>query len=110
MPHHLLDVWEVTEPASVAEYQRLARAADRRHRSPAAGVPLLVGGSGLYVRAVLDDFDFPGTDPALRARLEAELAAVGPAPLHARLRAADPAAAGADPAQQRPAASCARWR
>jgi tRNA dimethylallyltransferase len=92
VPHHLLDIWEVTEPASVAEYQRLARAAvdDIVARGR---VPLLVGGSGLYVRAVLEEFEFPGTDPDLRARLEAELAAAGPAPLHARLRAADPAAA-----------------
>ncbi|MFC7545491.1 tRNA (adenosine(37)-N6)-dimethylallyltransferase MiaA [Plantactinospora sp. GCM10030261] len=92
VPHHLLDIWDVTEPASVAEYQRLARAAvdDVLARDR---VPLLVGGSGLYVRAVLEEFEFPGTDPALRARLEAELAAVGPAPLHARLLAADPVAA-----------------
>lgn len=92
VPHHLLDIWEVTEPASVAQYQRLARAAvdDIRARGR---VPLLVGGSGLYVRAVLEEFDFPGTDPALRARLEQELALVGPASLHARLRAVDPEAA-----------------
>lgn len=92
VPHHVLDIWEVTEPASVAAYQRLARAAidDIRARGR---VPLLVGGSGLYVRAVLEDFEFPGTDPRLRAALEAELAAAGPAPLHARLAAADPGAA-----------------
>nr|WP_233558765.1 tRNA (adenosine(37)-N6)-dimethylallyltransferase MiaA [Micromonospora radicis] len=92
VPHHLLDIWEVTEPASVAEYQRLARAAvdDIVARGR---VPLLVGGSGLYVRAVLEQFEFPGTDPVLRERLEEELAAVGPAPLYARLAAADPAAA-----------------
>jgi len=92
IPHHVLDIWDVTEPASVAVYQRLARAAiaDIRARGR---VPLLVGGSGLYVRAVLEDFDFPGTDPDLRAELEAELARVGPAPLHARLAAADPVAA-----------------
>jgi tRNA dimethylallyltransferase len=92
VPHHLLDIWDVTEPASVAEYQRLARTAvdDILARGR---VPLLVGGSWLYVRAVLEEFEFPGTDPALRARLEAELAATGPAPLHDRLRAADPVAA-----------------
>jgi tRNA dimethylallyltransferase len=92
VPHHLLDIWQVREPASVAEYRRLARAAIDRLRA-AGTVPLLVGGSGLYVRAVLDELDFPGTDPALRARLEAELAAVGPAELHARLAGLDPAAA-----------------
>jgi tRNA dimethylallyltransferase len=92
VPHHVLDIWEVTEPASVAEYQRLARAAVEDILARGR-VPMLVGGSGLYVRAVLDDFAFPGTDPALRARLEDELAATGPAPLYERLRAADPAAA-----------------
>ncbi|SCL31714.1 tRNA dimethylallyltransferase [Micromonospora inyonensis] len=92
VPHHLLDIWPVTEPASVAEYQRLARAAvdDILARGR---VPLLVGGSGLYVRAVLERFEFPGTDPELRGRLERELAALGPAPLYERLRAVDPAAA-----------------
>ncbi|WP_209274414.1 tRNA (adenosine(37)-N6)-dimethylallyltransferase MiaA [Micromonospora profundi] len=92
VPHHLLDIWEVAEPASVAEYQRLARAAvdDILARGR---VPLLVGGSGLYVRAVLERFEFPGTDAALRERLERELAEAGPAPLYARLRAVDPAAA-----------------
>jgi tRNA dimethylallyltransferase len=92
VPHHLLDIWPVTEPASVAEYQRLARSAiagiaDRGR------VPLLVGGSGLYLRAVLEDFDFPGTRPELRAALEAELAVAGPGPLHDRLRDLDPVAA-----------------
>jgi tRNA dimethylallyltransferase len=92
VPHHVLDIWDVTEPASVAEYQSRARAAvdDIAARGR---VPLLVGGSGLYVRAVLEEFAFPGTDPGLRARLEDELAAVGPAALHDRLRQRDPAAA-----------------
>jgi tRNA dimethylallyltransferase len=92
VPHHVLDIWEVTEPASVAAYQRVARAAvdDVRARGR---VPILVGGSGLYVRAVLEEFEFPGTDADLRASLEADLAAEGPAPLYERLRAADPDAA-----------------
>ncbi|GAA1035301.1 tRNA (adenosine(37)-N6)-dimethylallyltransferase MiaA [Virgisporangium ochraceum] len=90
--HHVLDIWDVTEPASVAGYQTLAREAVR-DCSARTRVPLLVGGSGLYVRAVLEDFDFPGTDPDLRADLEAELAADGPAALHERLRERDPAAA-----------------
>lgn len=92
VPHRVLDIWDVTEPASVAAYQRLARAAvdDVRARGR---VPILVGGSGLYVRAVLEEFEFPGTDADLRASLEAALAADGPAPLYERLRAADPAAA-----------------
>ncbi|GAA4466820.1 tRNA (adenosine(37)-N6)-dimethylallyltransferase MiaA [Phytohabitans houttuyneae] len=92
VPHHVLDIWDVTEPASVAAYQRVARAAvdDVRARGR---VPILTGGSGLYVRAVLEEFEFPGTDAELRAELEAALAAGGPAPLYERLRAADPAAA-----------------
>lgn len=94
VPHHLFDVWEVTEAADVASYQAMARArveecADRDV------LPVLVGGSGLYVRAVLDHLNFPGTDPAIRARLEAELEEVGPGVLHTRLAEADPAAAGA---------------
>jgi tRNA dimethylallyltransferase len=92
VPHHVLDVWDVTEPASVAEYQRLARLAIDGILARGR-VPLLVGGSGLYVRAALEEFEFPGTDPALRARLEAELAELGPGPLYARLRERDPAAA-----------------
>jgi tRNA dimethylallyltransferase len=90
--HHVLDIWDVTEPASVAEYQRLARAAIDEI-SARGRVPLLVGGSGLYVRAVLEDFEFPGTDPSLRADLEADLATHGPAALHERLRERDAAAA-----------------
>ena len=94
VPHHLLDVWHVREPASVAAYRRLARAEIDRLRG-AGTVPLLVGGSGLYVRAVLDELDFPGTDAAVRARLEGELAAVGAPALHARLARVDEQAAAA---------------
>ena len=92
VPHHLLDVLDVTEPATVAEFQALARAAleDCLGRDT---VPVLVGGSALYVRAVLDPFEFPGTDPGVRTRLEAELADLGPGALHARLAAVDPEAA-----------------
>jgi tRNA dimethylallyltransferase len=94
VPHHLLDVWDVTVTASVAEYQRLARAVldDLLARGR---TPILVGGSGLYIRGAVDDLEFPGTDPAVRARLEAELAEQGSGALHARLAAADPAAAEA---------------
>ena len=94
VPHHLLDLWHVRQPASVADYRDLARAEIDRLRA-AGTVPLLVGGSGLYVRAVLDELEFPGTDPTVRARLEAELAEVGPARLHERLAGVDPAAAEA---------------
>jgi len=91
VPHHLLDVLDVTETASVAAYQRDARATVERLLATGT-VPILVGGSGLYVRAVLDDLDFPGTDPDIRRRLEQELADVGPAVLHERLTTLDPVA------------------
>ncbi|MGA4859562.1 tRNA (adenosine(37)-N6)-dimethylallyltransferase MiaA [Streptomyces koyangensis] len=94
VPHRLLDIWPVTETASVAEYQRLARAEIDRLLAEGR-TPVLVGGSGLYVRAAVDHLDFPGTDPEVRARLEEELAAHGPGPLHTRLAAADPEAAAA---------------
>ena len=90
--HHLLDVWDVRAEANVAGYQRMARAAFAAARARGAR-PVLVGGSGLYVRAALDRMEFPGTDPALRARLEAELVADGPGALHRRLAEVDPEAA-----------------
>jgi tRNA dimethylallyltransferase len=94
VPHHLLDVLDVTETASVAAYQRDARACVEKLLA-AGRVPILVGGSGLYVRAVLDDLEFPGTDPDIRTRLEGELERVGAAALHARLTTQDPLAATA---------------
>jgi tRNA dimethylallyltransferase len=94
VPHHLLDVWDVTQTASVAEFQRLARDVIEKLRA-AGRTPVLVGGSGLYVRAALDDLDFPGTDTDVRAELEKELSERGPAALHQRLQEADPAAAQA---------------
>jgi len=92
IPHHLLDSLSVRDPATVAEFQEWARTtvAELRGRGT---TPVLVGGSALYTRAILDRFEFPGTDEAVRSRLEAELAEVGSAALHARLREADPEAA-----------------
>jgi tRNA dimethylallyltransferase len=94
VPHHLLDIWPVTRAANVADYQRLARAAIDgiigRGR-----VPVLVGGSGLYVRAALDDLNFHGTDRGTRDRLESQLAELGAPALHERLATLDPAAAAA---------------
>ena len=90
--HHLVDVLEVAEPASVAEFQTMARAVVDECRRRGV-VPVLVGGSVLYTRAVLDEFDFPGTHPGVRRRLERELAGLGPAVLHDRLAHLDPAAA-----------------
>jgi len=99
VPHHLLDIWDVRQTASVAGYQRLARAAidDVAARGR---VPILVGGSGLYIRGALGDLSFPGTDPAVRERLEAELAAGGAAAglvmlARAHARPVVPAGAGA---------------
>jgi tRNA dimethylallyltransferase len=94
VPHHLLDVLAVTETASVAAYQRHARAVVDDLLA-AGRVPVIVGGSGLYVSALLDDLEFPGTSPDIRARLEAELADVGAAALHHRLTGLDPVAAAA---------------
>jgi tRNA dimethylallyltransferase len=92
--HHLLDILDVTEPATVAQFQAWARTAvdDCRDRGV---TPIVVGGSALYIRAVLDRFDFPGTDPDVRARLEQALLTHGSGPLHDRLRDLDPAAAEA---------------
>jgi len=92
--HHQLDVLDVREEASVAAYQREARLdvagiRSRQHRA------ILFGGSGLYVRAALDRLEIPPTDPAVRARLEGELAADGVAAMHTRLRRSDPVAAQA---------------
>lgn len=85
VPHHLIDILDVTQTASVAEFQRLARGAitDIRGRG---GVPIVVGGSSLYVRAIVDEFDFPGQDLRIRAKWEAELERIGPHALHERLR------------------------
>lgn len=93
VPHHLLDVLDVTEEASVSDFQRHARdlILDIHSRGKRA---VLVGGSGLYVRAALDVLEFPGTDPVLRRRLEAELDDGGQAALLARLMAVDPISAG----------------
>ncbi|MBK8469838.1 MAG: tRNA (adenosine(37)-N6)-dimethylallyltransferase MiaA [Actinomycetales bacterium] len=90
--HHQLDVLDVTQEASVAAYQQRARA-DLRAIAQRDRTPILAGGSGLYVRAALDRLDIPPTDPAVRARLEAELGELGVDALRARLLAVDPVAA-----------------
>jgi len=93
IPHHLLDVWHVRQPATVVAYQQLCRVVfdDLLARGV---IPVLVGGSGLYLRATLDRLEFPGTDPTLRAELQAALAADGPGQLHARLAATRPRPTG----------------
>ncbi|MEK6438899.1 tRNA (adenosine(37)-N6)-dimethylallyltransferase MiaA [Pseudonocardia sp. T1-2H] len=94
IPHHQLDVLDVTETASVAVYQREARTVIERLLA-AGRTPVLVGGSGLYIQAVVDELEFPGTDPQVRGRLETELARVGAPTLHRRLAEVDPVAAEA---------------
>ncbi len=94
IPHHQLDVLDVTETAAVARYQRAA-AADIEAIAARGAVPIIVGGSMLYIQSVLDDWSFPATDPAVRARWEQRLAEVGVARLHAELARRDPAAAAA---------------
>ncbi|WP_087873519.1 tRNA (adenosine(37)-N6)-dimethylallyltransferase MiaA [Arthrobacter globiformis] len=93
VPHHLLDILDVTQEASVSDFQQQARAAvaDIHRRGKRA---VLAGGSGLYVRAALDVLDFPGTSPDIRARLERENAEAGTGALLDRLRAVDPVSAG----------------
>ena len=90
--HHQLDVLDVSQEASVAHYQEHARA-DLAAISARGARPVVVGGSGLYVRAALDDIEFPGTDPEVRARWEARAAEQGPGRLHAELERLDPVAA-----------------
>lgn len=92
--HHQLDVLDVSEDASVAEYQHQARA-DLDAIADRGGRPVVVGGSGLYLRALLDDMTFPGTDPAVRAALEQRAEAAGTRALYDELVARDPAAAAA---------------
>jgi tRNA dimethylallyltransferase len=92
IPHHLLDILDVTEEASVARFQAQARSAFDDISSRGL-LPILVGGSGLYVRAALDVLEFPPTEPGVRGRIEAEARAAGLDTLRARLRAVDPVSA-----------------
>ena len=92
VPHHLLDIMDIKDEASVAEFQAQARELFAQIRARGK-YPILVGGSGLYVRAALDVLEFPGTDPAVRARLEAEAAERGIGALHERLAQVDPESA-----------------
>ena len=93
VPHHLLDILDVTQEASVSQFQEQARATITGIHARGKRA-ILAGGSGLYVRAALDVLEFPGTDPALRQQLEEELAAQGSAALQARLQDVDPVSAG----------------
>lgn len=92
IPHHLLDVLDVSEDSTVAWYQEQARAAITEIHGRGKDA-VIVGGTGLYIKAILDDLNFPDTDPEVRAKLEAELSEFGAAALFTRLEELDPAAA-----------------
>ena len=92
IPHHLVDVIDLAHPASVAQFQELAREVIAELRA-AGKPPVLVGGSALYTRALVDRFEFPGTDPEVRERWDAELERVGSRALHQRLAELDPVSA-----------------
>jgi tRNA dimethylallyltransferase len=92
IPHHQLDVLEVTETATVARYQRDA-VADVERIAASGAVPVIVGGSMMYIQSLLDEWTFPATDPAVRAKWEQRLAEIGVAALHRELATVDPEAA-----------------
>ena len=101
IPHHLIDIMDVDEPASVALFQSLAREAIEGCRGRGV-TPILVGGSALYLHAIVDQFEFPPTDEGLRARLTEEMDHLGARAMHERLRALDPEAArGIEPNNSR---------
>jgi len=92
IPHHLIDILDIDQTATVADFQRLAREAITSCHDRGV-VPIVVGGSALYLRAILDEFAFPGTDPAVRAELEAELSEEGSLAMYERLALLAPEAA-----------------
>ena len=96
IPHHLLDLLEVTEDSSVASYQALARTTIDSLLAKDTPV-VVVGGTGLYVKAILDELEFPATDPDVRAKIAAEADRLGGEIMHERLAKLDPAAAAAIP-------------
>ncbi len=101
IPHHLLDILDVTESASVADYQTRARAAIDEIRAKGKAA-IIVGGTGLYIKSIIDEMNFPETDPKIRARLESEADLLGTAALYSRLQDLDPEAATAiEPANTR---------
>lgn len=101
IPHHLLDILTVDQDASVAQYQELARKAidEIRSRGKAA---IIVGGTGLYIKSIIDEMNFPETDPDLRKKLEDEAELLGTAAMYSKLRLLDPEAANSiEPANTR---------
>lgn len=101
VPHHMVSIWPIGKPVTVVEFRNAARVAISQIHERGA-IPIVVGGSGLYLRAVLDALDFPGTDPRVRSRFESELVDHGVGVLYARLQEVDPeAAARIEPANAR---------
>jgi tRNA dimethylallyltransferase len=96
IPHHLIDTLDVSQDSSVAHYQSQSRTIIDRLQAEGKGV-VVVGGTGLYVRSILDELEFPETDPEVRARITAEAERVGAVVLHSKLSKLDPAAAAAIP-------------
>ena len=94
VPHHMIDVWPVDHEVSVVEFRDRARACVEQIQARGRDA-VIVGGSWLYVQAILDEMEFPGTDPQVRARLEEDLVRLGPEAMHARLAECDPRAAEA---------------
>ena len=96
IPHHLLDIYPVNQDMTVARYQEIAR--EEVDQLRAAGTPtIVVGGTGLYIKSILDDLNFPDTDPDIRQKITDEAEAIGHEALHAKLAALDPIAALAIP-------------
>jgi len=96
IPHHLLDIYPVNQDMTVARYQELAR--EKVDQLRADGTPIIVvGGTGLYIKSILDDLNFPDTDPDIRQKITDEAEAIGNEALHAKLAALDPVAALAIP-------------
>lgn len=92
VPHHMLNVWSIAKPVTVVDFRNRAREVISEIQERGS-IPIVVGGSGLYVRAVLDSLDFPGTDPEVRSRWEGVLAEQGVQVLYEQLQAIDPEAA-----------------
>ena len=94
IPHHMIDVWDIDQSVTVVDFRNAAREAIDAIRATDK-TPVVVGGSGLYVRAVLEELEFPATDPQVRAHWEEQLTLLGAPALHALLAARDPFAAAA---------------
>ncbi len=109
IPHHQLDVLDITETATVARYQEAA-AADVEAIAARGAVPIVVGGSMMYIQSLLDEWAFPATDPEVRAKWERRLAEVGVGALHRELARVDADGGRLRSCPPTGAASCGRWK